>query len=86
MRLIDAVELMEHVYRDKLDSRELIAQMINNAPTIRTESITHGYWKQVGYEYICSRCGADAGLNFYREHRMTTKYCPYCGTKMDLKE
>lgn len=34
MRLIDADELMEHVYRDKLDSRELIANMINNAPTI----------------------------------------------------
>ncbi len=34
MRLIDADELMEHVYRDKLDSRELIADMVNNAPTI----------------------------------------------------
>lgn len=34
MRLIDADELMEHVYRDKLDSRELIAQMIENAQTI----------------------------------------------------
>ena len=34
MRLIDADELMEHVYRDKLDSRELIADMINNAPTV----------------------------------------------------
>lgn len=35
MRLIDADELMEHVWRDKLDSRELIAAMIENAPTIR---------------------------------------------------
>lgn len=34
MRLIDADELMDHVYNDKLDSRELIAQMVNNAPTI----------------------------------------------------
>ena len=33
MRLIDADELMEHVYRDKLDSRELIAEMVENAPT-----------------------------------------------------
>ena len=33
-RLIDADELMEHVYRDKLDSRELIADMVNNAPTV----------------------------------------------------
>ena len=34
MRLIDADELMEHVYRDKLDSRELIAAMVQNAPTV----------------------------------------------------
>lgn len=34
MRLIDADELMEHVWRDKLDSRELIAAMVENAPTI----------------------------------------------------
>lgn len=32
-RLIDADELMEHVYMDKLDSRELIAKMVENAPT-----------------------------------------------------
>ena len=30
MRLIDATELMEHVYRDRLDSRELIVQLIEN--------------------------------------------------------
>ena len=34
MRLIDADELMEHVCRDKLDSRALIAQMVNNAPAV----------------------------------------------------
>lgn len=34
MRLIDADELMEHVYRDKLDSKELIAEMVKNVPTI----------------------------------------------------
>lgn len=34
MRLIDADELIEHAWRDKLDSRELIADMIKKAPTI----------------------------------------------------
>ena len=34
MRLIDADELMEHVYRDKLDSRESIADMVKSAPTV----------------------------------------------------
>ena len=35
MRLINADELMEHVWRDKLDSRELIAKMVENAPTVK---------------------------------------------------
>lgn len=34
MRLIDADELMEHAMRDRLDSRELIFDMINNAHTL----------------------------------------------------
>ena len=34
MRLIDADELMEHACKDKLDSRDLIVQMIENAQTI----------------------------------------------------
>lgn len=39
MRLIDANELIEHAYRDKLDSRELIVQMIENAPTVNRYEI-----------------------------------------------
>lgn len=35
MRLIDADELIERAWRDKLDSRELIVQMIETAPTIK---------------------------------------------------
>ena len=34
MRLIDADKLLEHVGRERLDSRELIAKMIESSPTI----------------------------------------------------
>lgn len=34
MRLIDADELMEHVGRDRLDSREAIMEMVKTAPTV----------------------------------------------------
>lgn len=44
MRLIDADELMEHVYRDKLDSRESIADMVKNAPTVT--SVAEEEWKR----------------------------------------
>ena len=33
MRLIDADKLLEHVYADKPDSYELIADMVKNTPT-----------------------------------------------------
>lgn len=35
MRLVDADELLEHAWKDKLDSRELIAEMISSAPTVK---------------------------------------------------
>ena len=39
MRLIDADCLMDHAGRDRLDSRELIMQMIENAPTVEMASV-----------------------------------------------
>ena len=47
MRLIDADELMEHAMRDKLDSRELIQQMINNAPTIKSNELLEEKYKRL---------------------------------------
>ena len=35
MRLIDADELMEHAARERLDTRELILEMIERAPTLK---------------------------------------------------
>ena len=37
MRLIDADELLEHAGRDRLDSRDLIFKMIEDAPTVQLE-------------------------------------------------
>lgn len=83
-RLIDADELMEHVYRDKLDSRELIAEMVKNAPTI--EKRKTGHWKHVDpitevmspkgwMPWYCSECGCGVG-----KHQ--TAFCPNCGCDM----
>lgn len=35
MRLIDADELIEHVWRDRLDSRERIANLVESMPTVK---------------------------------------------------
>lgn len=36
MRVIDADELIEHVWRNRLDSRERIANLVKSMPTIKT--------------------------------------------------
>ena len=72
MRLIDADELMEHAMRDKLDSRELILQMIKNAPTINE-------WVDNKNETVsCPRCHSW----FYKENAIYMRFCGHCGAKM----
>ena len=41
MRLVDADELLEHIYRDRLDSRKLISDMIENAHTVYAIPISY---------------------------------------------
>lgn len=83
MRLIDADELKEHVWRDRLDSRELIAEMIDNLPPVTPQQKT-GHWIKSqdsygNYHFTCPFC----------EHDIATKadvwednYCSNCGAKL----
>lgn len=41
--------------------------------------ILHGDWTR---EAACSECGADALYNS-NEEPVASKYCPYCGARMD---
>ena len=45
MRLIDADELIEHVWRDRLDSRERIANLVKSMPSAEppTSLYTDGF-------------------------------------------
>ena len=80
MRLIDADELMEHVGRDRLDSRELIMQMVLDAPTASDPTL----------EQINKRLSdIDSQLSFRIPERPTRAFplvgtpiygCPWCET------
>lgn len=85
MRAIDADALLEHVWRDRLDSRERIADLVKSMPTIRPER-KKGRWipqdlnKHFGmastavyYYPKCSVCGRSADC---------TNFCPNCGADM----
>lgn len=85
MRLIDADELLEHAYRDRLDSRELIADMIRNAPTI--EERKRGVWIELtntNHSYICSVCGRML-VNIADGKNTVTKNYPFCHCGADMR-
>lgn len=78
-RLIDADELLEHVWRDRLDSRERIADLVKFMPTI--EERKKGKWIEIApeeghdlYKVKCDRCG---WYDFFE-----TNYCGNCGAEM----
>lgn len=92
MRLIDGDELLEHAYRDRLDTRERIADMIRNAPTIdyvvqKLPIRAKGKWKVLDWQdeiytsvAICSVCDRET-INNGRD-----KFCPNCGASMEVDE
>lgn len=90
MRLIDADELqMAHGLKDYDDTEQIkiatfnqITRWIDEAPTVETKAVNHGYWLiqfPYGWEYEhnfrCSECGY---LQWTRSN-----YCSRCGATMD---
>lgn len=106
MRLIDADKLKSdyivtttttntpcHLYVSK--------EQINNAPTIKVESVRHGRWIECESEsengirfHKCSECGkGDMYQGTFTDWNgrgfsfyFKREYCPVCGAKMDLDE
>lgn len=85
MRPIDADELLEHVGRDRLDTRERIMEMINNAPTIK-EIPKPKYWDYKEYGiWQCSECGWTCTGNTHPNDR-GYNYCPRCRADLRRKK
>ena len=97
MRLINADELMEHVWRDRLDSRELIAEMIEKAPTVKeiptnipidvfekliSPELKTGHWIKTISENGITSAVRCSECGFEDNRYMLFRYCPNCGAKM----
>ena len=81
------------ISRDELLKKECCGRIsgddVRNAPAIDAAPVVHGRWGDyvcVGYNGLksvwarpCSECG-------YENQAFATKYCPNCGSKMDLEE
>ena len=74
MRLIDADELTDRAYRERLDSRERIAQLIEAAPTIDAVQVVR-----------CRDCKHYAGEGMYCSQDICVMfdhfYCYYAERK-----
>lgn len=84
-RPIDADELLAHVWRDRLDSRERIADLVKSMPTIRPERkrgqwIWHPEQKNI-YGGKCVECSA-CGEKYLVQYIEDEKFCRNCGADM----
>lgn len=88
MRLIDADELTEMVWREQLDTRERIANLIARQPTIKRnvkqckmiplEPDCRGYTDV----FICTNCHQHIHLGFIRKE-YSGNYCLECGAEVE---
>lgn len=83
MRLIDADALMEHAMRDRLDSRERIMEMIENAPTVETTLAVKVVGAEEGMTMApCGFCGRDF---LVRAENAVDYICPVCRGSMGME-
>lgn len=87
MRLIDADELTEMVWRERLDTRERIANLVARQPTIKTvnqckmiphKSDCRGYTDT----FFCTNCQIHIHLGFIGR-RYGGNYCIECGAEVE---
>lgn len=88
MRLIDADELTEMVWRERLDTRERIANLIARQPTIKgavkrckmipLEPDCRSYTDV----FICTNCHQHIHLGFIRKE-YSGNFCLECGAEVE---
>ena len=87
-KYIDADELTERIWREAVDTREKIAEIIANEPAADVAPVRHGRWvPHVDYlEVKCSECGFCVKVDMVDQitkEKGLPNFCPHCGAKMD---
>lgn len=88
MRLINADDLLDRVWRGRVGSRELVMQLIREAPTVfEKDDPKRGEWGHDCYVQAdgdetwfvyCSECETE-----FDEDAVEWNYCPNCGARME---
>ena len=74
MRLIDADELIEHVWRDRLDSRERIANLVKSMPSAEPQYTEQDMRDQFNAGYACGMETAQPEQRYSKEELMVFKH------------
>lgn len=85
-RYIDEISARENFQDVLAYMGSEVKRMLKNVPTADVVEVRHGMWMhedEYDDEYICSICGQLAPLSISQIHEHTTKYCPWCGAKMN---
>ena len=93
MRLIDAEELTEMAWRERVDTRERIVNLIARQPTIKAKPVKYGHWYDNTYRYIgeldayfiqacCSCCNRYSDKLDQYTKIMSNETCSHCGADM----
>lgn len=93
-RYIDRELLINEICKNRLMSKELVAQkilhIINEQPTANVDKERQGKWERSEknfsyYQYKCNNCGCDDYTQTDRQGECKLmNYCPNCGAKMVL--
>lgn len=76
--------MIENVWRERLDTRERIAHLVDSMPTIYPERKV-GHWdcefaRNGWINHICSECGWKRNTDIHVN--LGYKFCPNCGARM----
>lgn len=59
---------------------------VENMPAADVQPVKHGYWVEEEPRVLkCSVCGERAPMNYLGQNCIDSRYCPWCGTKMDTE-
>lgn len=59
---------------------------VENIPAADVQPVKHGYWVEEEPRVLkCSVCGEYAPMNYLGQNCIDSRYCPWCGTKMDAE-
>ena len=96
-RLIDANRLLSEDMKTKyyhLPNGDIAIPIIDieHAPTVDAVPVVHGKWEWLTSTYDrspsedCYQCSVCLHITITHGYIPWEKYCPHCGTKMDLEE